>query len=147
MVELNHEIIINSAPEKVWKVLADLEAVQHYNRNVLKARYISSNREGIGASRECDVKPKGKVKERVTGWDPGRSMTLELYESDWPVRNMHWTTELRSESGSTKVSQRLFYEPKGLVGAILNVLILKHMMNKNLSEVFLNLKQYVEKGE
>ncbi len=145
MIELNHEIIIHSDPEKVWKILADLEAVQFYNPTVVTARYISSNREGIGASRECEVKPKGNVKERVTGWIPGKSMTVELYESDWPVRNMHWTTNLHPSNGATKLTQQLHYEPKGLLGTVLNVLILKRMMNKNLSVVFIRLKQYVEK--
>ena len=144
MIELNHEVIIHSDPEKVWKVLADLESVQFYNHTVAKARYISPNREGIGASRECDVIPKGKVKERVTGWIPGKSMTVELYESDWPVRNMHWTTDLHSLNGRTKITQQLRYEPKGLLGAILNVLILKRIMNRNIAGVFVRLKKYVE---
>ncbi len=145
MVVLKHEILIESAPEKVWGILADLEAVKYYNPTVLNAKCISPNREGIGAGRECDVKPKGKVKERVTGWIPGKSLAMELYESDWPVRNMAWTTLLEPSNGGTKVSQTLQYEPKGLLGAVLNTLMMKRLMDKNISRVFAGLKEFAEK--
>ncbi len=40
MTKLHHEIKINAPLEKVWTVLADLEAVHHYSPVVTKARYI-----------------------------------------------------------------------------------------------------------
>jgi hypothetical protein len=58
MTTLHHEVKINAAPEKVWAVLADLEAVQHYNPLVAHVRYTSENRESVGASRHCDFKPR-----------------------------------------------------------------------------------------
>ncbi|MBI5078790.1 SRPBCC family protein, partial [Candidatus Saganbacteria bacterium] len=42
MTELRHEIHINASPEKVWSILANLEAVQHYNPTVAEAHYISA---------------------------------------------------------------------------------------------------------
>ena len=145
MVELKHEIIIDSPPEKVWKILADLEAVRHYNPTVLTARYISTNREGVGASRECEVKPKGRVKERVTEWVPMQSMSMELYESDWPVRNLRWTTRLAPVGSGTRIAQTLQYQPKGLAGTVLSLLIMKRKMGKSIGEVFQCLKLYAEK--
>ena len=81
MTQLQHAIRIAASPESVWAVLADLEAVQHYNSGVKHAKYISAEREGIGASRHCDLNPKGWVKERVIAWEPQRAVTMELYES------------------------------------------------------------------
>jgi uncharacterized protein YndB with AHSA1/START domain len=72
MTILHHEVKINAAPEKVWNALADLEAVQNCNPLVAQTRYTSENREGVGASRHCDFKPKAgksleKEKEEIEG--------------------------------------------------------------------------------
>ncbi len=82
-----HAIRIDESPEKVWRVLADLESVQHYNHTVTKARYISPNREGLGAGRECEVKPKGKIKERSrrrpsSGEEPENRESMDFPFSD-----------------------------------------------------------------
>lgn len=146
MSELHHEIHIEAPPERVWGILADLEAVRHYNPKVAAARRISPQAEGIGAGRECDLKPKGKVKERVIGWEPGTAVTMELYESDWPVRDMRWTTRLQPAVGGTRVFQDLSYRPKGALGAVLDAVIMKRMMDRNIAEVFAGLKRFAETG-
>jgi hypothetical protein len=71
--------------KKVWAILADLEAVQYYNPMVVRARYTSSAREGVDASRHCDFRPSGYGKERVVEWKPKETLTMELYESRFPV--------------------------------------------------------------
>src|SRR3990172_3713677 len=110
MSKLYHTIRIEAPPEKVWEVLANLEAVQHYNPVVSKSRYISPNREGVGASRYCDLKPKGYVKERVIAWEPKQAITLELYEHQWPIVLMRWRTSLKPEGGETTVFQDMEYQ-------------------------------------
>ena len=144
LTELRHEIVIQAPAEKVWKILADLESVQHYNPTVKTAKYISSNREGIGASRECELKPKGIAKERIIEWVPGKAMTVELFESDWPVKDMQWRTEVTALGNQTRVSQLLQYRPKGLLGGVMNFLIMKRMINGSVSKVFQGLKSYSE---
>jgi hypothetical protein len=43
-------------------------------------------RSGVGARRSCDLLPKGRVVERVTHWEDGHVLGLEVAESDWPVQ-------------------------------------------------------------
>lgn len=147
MSKLHNTITINAPPEKVWDVLADLEAVQFYNPVVEHARYISPMKEGVGASRQCEMKPDGWVKERVVGWEPKEAITMELYESPWPVNFMRWRTSLVPENGGTRVSQNMEYELKfGPLGKLLDLIVMRRKLNKIIEDTFSNLKGYVEKG-
>ena len=148
MTQLHHDIHIAAPLEKVWAVLADLEAVQHYNSGVKYTRYISAVREGIGASRRCDLKPKGWVKERVIAWEPQNALTMELYESQWPLEFMRWRTVLTPDGAGTRVSQKMDYQVKfGLLGALLDKLVMRRKLDQTLAEVFVGLKRFVETGE
>ncbi|MCI0694137.1 SRPBCC family protein [candidate division KSB1 bacterium] len=145
MTTLHHEVKINAAPEKVWNVLANLEAVQYYNPLVAKTRYTSENREGVGASRHCDFKPKGFSKERITDWIPARLLGMEVVESSFPMTFTRWKTHLVAEGGGTRVTQDLEYGMKlGLLGELLNKLMMKKKYDGILAEIFTGLKNHVE---
>lgn len=147
MTTLHHEVKINAAPEKVWNVLADLEAVQYYNPLVAKTRSTSENREGVGASRHCDFKPKGFSKEKVTDWIPARLLGMEVIDSSFPMIFTRWKTHLIAEDDGTRVTQDLEYGMKfGLVGELLNKLMMRKKYDGILAEIFTGLKNYVEKN-
>ncbi len=147
MTQLVHEIHIAAPLDKVWAVLADLEAVRHYNPGVKHAAYTTTAREGVGAGRHCDIQPKGWVKERVIAWEPQKAITMELYESQWPLNFMRWRTTVTRDGAGTRVSQAMEYQVKfGLLGRFLDKLVMRRKLDKTLAEVFVNLKQFVEKG-
>ena len=148
MTQLYHEIRIDAPLEKTWSILTDLEAVQHYNPIVVKSRYISPNREGVGAARQCDLKPKGYVKERVIGWEPKRAITLELYEHQWPIYFMQWRNELKPDDSGTLLTQHTEYSMKfGLLGKIMDALMMRRALYKGIAEVHANLKRFIETGK
>jgi carbon monoxide dehydrogenase subunit G len=147
MGTLHHEIKIEAPVDTVWRTLADLEAVQHYNPGVSSARCISTAREGIGAARHCDLKPKGWVRERVTVWEPGRALGLEVSDSEWPIVFMRWRTELKPQGGATLVAQDFEYQLKfGLLGKLMDAMMMRSKLNKGINDVFAGLKGYVEGG-
>ncbi|MBI3561730.1 MAG: SRPBCC family protein [Gammaproteobacteria bacterium] len=147
MTQLDHEICIAAPPQKVWAVLADLEAVQHYNSGVKHAEYTTALREGVGAGRHCDLKPKGWVKERVIAWEPQQAVTMELYESQWPLEFMRWRTAVTPEGTGTRVTQKMEYQVKfGLLGRMLDKFVMRRKLDQTLTEVFVSLKQFIEKS-
>ena len=79
MTKLSTEIQIDAPREKVWAVLADLEAVQYYDPAITKAYYTTDGRDGVGAARQCDF-DGGYVRERVTEWKPGEGYAINAYE-------------------------------------------------------------------
>jgi carbon monoxide dehydrogenase subunit G len=145
MTTLNHTIVVSAAPEQVWKVLSDLTSVQHYNPTVAQARIAGKQYEGVGASRECDLRPKGKVTERVTVWEPRAALGLEVTQSDWPIVFMKWRTNIAPTQGGTLVSQDMEYKVKfGPLGHLLDTLVMRRKLDATIHDVFKRLKQYVE---
>jgi hypothetical protein len=145
MTTIRHEIHAACAPEIVWKILADLEEVARYNPGVRAAETMGAQRTGVGAMRACELVPKGRVVERVTHWEEGRALGLEVTESDWPIRFMRWVTRLEASSGGTRIFQELEYEPKfGPLGWVLDRLMMKNKLTGTLDGVFASLVKHAE---
>jgi len=148
MTTLRHQIRIEAPVERVWHAIAgDLTAVQHYNQMVSSARLLGTQREGVGAARRCELKPKGFVEERVWEWSPGKAVGLEVAASEWPIVFMKWKTELAAEDAATVVSQEMQYRLKfGPIGALMNALVMRRKLDAGIRDVFSSLKAYVENG-
>ena len=148
MTTLRHEIRIEAPVDAVWRAIAeDLTAVQHYNQMVSSARFLSDQREGVGATRRCELKPKGFVEERVWEWTPKRAIGLEVAASEWPIVFMKWRTELADDGKATLVTQEMTYQPKfGPLGVLMDALVMRRKLDSGIRDVFTNLKSYVERN-
>jgi hypothetical protein len=140
MTTIIHDIPAPCAPERIWALLADLEAVQRYNPTVKTAAIDGVQRTGVGARRVCELAPTGRVVERVTHWEERRAIGLEVAESDWPIRFMRWVTEVEARDGGSRITQRLEYEVKfGPIGWLLDRLVMKRKLRRTLDAVFARL--------
>lgn len=145
MTTIHHDVHADCPPERVWALLSDLEAVQRYNPTVRAAVVQGDHRTGVGATRACDLVPKGRVVERVTHWEDGRAVGLEVAESDWPIHFMRWVTHVEPAGSSTRITQSLEYKVKfGPVGWLLDVLVMKRKLRATLDEVFASLVKHAE---
>lgn len=145
MTIIHHEVAAACAPERVWALLSDLEAVQRYNPGVRRAAIEGAQRTGVGARRSCDLVPKGRVVERVTHWDEGRAVGLELDEHDWPVAFMRWVTRVEPQGGGTRITQSLEYQVKfGPIGWILDRMVMRRKLVSTLDAVFASLVRTAE---
>ena len=88
MTVLENAIRIDATPEKVWSVLAALEALAKYDPGVSKSELVSTAKEGPGAARKCELVPGGWFKERVVDWQPNEALSFELYECTLPVHRV-----------------------------------------------------------
>lgn len=145
MTTIHHDVLVSCPPERLWALLADLEAVQHYNPGVRRAAIEGSLRTGVGARRSCELSPRGRVVERVTHWEPGRAIGLELEEHDWPVEFMRWVTRIEPHGRGTRLTQSLEYEVKfGPVGWLLDRLVMRRKLTVTLDAVFASLARHAE---
>jgi hypothetical protein len=142
---IRHEIQAACPPERIWALLADLEAVERYNPGVKRAAVEGTQTSGVNARRSCDLVPKGRVIERVTHWEEGRAVGLEVVESDWPIHFMRWVTRIEPSDGGTRVTQSLEYAVKfGPLGWLLDRLVMKRKLIAALDEVFATLVKHAE---
>lgn len=145
MTTIQHEVFASCRPERVWALLADLEAVQRYNPGVRRAAIEGSPRTGVGARRSCDLVPRGRVVERVTHWEDGRALGLEVAESDWPIHFMRWVTRLEAHERGTRITQSLEYQVKfGPLGWLLDHLVMRPKLTTTLDAVFAAIVRHAE---
>jgi hypothetical protein len=146
MTVIHHEVHGNCPAERVWEALADLEAVARYNPSVRSANIHGEQRTGVGAKRDCELAPSGRVLERVTVWEPGRAVGLEVVESDWPIHFMRWVTRVDASEGGCVIRQDLEYEVKfGALGRLLDRWMMKRRLTRTLDEVFRSLVAYASR--
>jgi hypothetical protein len=145
MTIIRHDLHAHCAPERVWALLADLEAVARYNPGVTAASVRGVQRTGVGAMRTCELEPKGRVIERVTVWDEGSALGLEVAESDWPIHFMRWVTRVEPVEGGSRITQDLEYRVKfGPLGWVLDRLVMKRKLQATLDEVLRSLIRHAE---
>ena len=147
MTTIRHAIRAECAPERVWALLADLEAVQRYNPGVKAAAIEGSQRRGVGALRSCELLPRGRVVERVTHWDEGRALGLEVAQSDWPIHSMRWVTRLEPAGDGTLIHQDLEYRVRfGPLGWLLDQIVMQRKLTATLDGVLASLVRHAEAG-
>ena len=145
MTRLHHEITINASLDRVWQVLADLQAVKNYNANVRGIEIVSASREGVGATRHCTFKDGGFSRERVTVWRPQNALGLEIIDTSFPMKSCRWVTTLQSKGSHCLMTQDLDYEVKfGVLGSLMDALLMKRKYGQILQEIFEGMKKYVE---
>ena len=145
MTTIRHEVHAACPPERIWALLADLEAVERYNPGIKRAAVEGTQASGVGARRSCELVPKGRVVERVTHWEDGRALGLEVAESDWPFHFMRWVTRVQPNDDGSRITQELEYRVKfGPIGWLLDRLAMERKLRTSLDDVFASLVKHAE---
>ncbi|MCH8269280.1 MAG: SRPBCC family protein [Acidobacteria bacterium] len=150
MTHLSSEIRIKAPKEKVWAILADLGGIQNFHPGVKKSYYTSETKEGLGASRVCELIPMGKIEESVTEWREGEEITLAIFpkEKAPPFQTAHGRVALRQDGQGTIVTLTVDYALKfGPLGSLMDVLMVRPQFRKAVPGVLAGLKHYAETGE
>ena len=147
MTVLENAIRIDASLEKVWSVLSALDALDRYDPGVTRSEVVTATREGPGSARRCDLAPGGWFKEKVSDWHPNRSLSFELLECTLPVRRLKHSYTLTRDGSATVVRQTMEYELKfGLVGRLMDAMMVRKKWDAGIKGFFAGLKDYVETG-
>ena len=147
MTVLENSIRIKAPAEKVWAVLGTLDALHKYDPGVRNSVILEGARDGVGASRQCDLAPGGWFRERVTDWTPKSTLAFELYECTLPVKALRHRYDLRTEGDETVVSQHMEYELKfGPIGKLMDAVMVRKKWDQGIKGFFAGLKRHVEEG-
>ena len=106
-----------AAPQSsVWAVLADYPNIVDWNDNIKNRYAIGEATEGVGAQRQTELAPNGKMRmrETVTEWVPEERMVIAIDEIEkMPVKAATMTFTLSDGGETTPLSMSYDYEPKG----------------------------------
>jgi hypothetical protein len=150
MTTISREIEIAKSKEDVWNAIAKFGDICHGSPGVLKSQVTSELQDGIGATRHCEFVIMGAtVEEKITAWNEGESLTIEVYEfHKLPgIKSMTADFSVRTEHNKTILHADLHYNMKNVFFNIMNVLMMKKMNTKNWNAVLAGHKKYIETGE
>ena len=152
MTKLNIEMRINAPKETVWEVLADLGSIYKWNPGVSHSYSTSSETEGEGAMRHCDLQNAkggsiGYLEERAFDWRDGDGFTIDVYESNLPLKRNHVRFDLESNGDGTIVTITPDYALKfGPLGVLADLLIGRRQLKKGMAAMAAGLKYHIETG-
>ncbi|MDJ0752807.1 MAG: SRPBCC family protein [Ardenticatenaceae bacterium] len=151
MTDLTRKIWIDAPKEEVWATLADFGNIYQWNPNVTKSYLTTTQGEGTGTQRHCDLTLAGaSVEERIVEWHDGEAMGIEIFDGQKtpPWRNAVATIKIREENGGTEVTGIFSYDMKfGPIGTLMNSMMVKPQFGKAWGELFAGLKFYLETGQ
>lgn len=150
MNKIEKKLSINASNERVWDVIADLGGIQNYNPGVKKSYYNTDIKSGEGAGRICEFYPMGKVDEKATQWNEGKSYSLHIK----PVEKLPFFKEgfahfslSSSNNGGTEVSIDFEYNVTGgPIAWTMNKFMLRNNFDKAFEGILKGLKKHIEEG-
>lgn len=96
--------------ETVWSVLDDFGDIQRWNPGVVASRQTSEGPVGEGTTRSCRFAPFGGVNERIDRYEPGRRLTIDLYETfKLPISGAVADFTIASHDHGTKLTLHYSY--------------------------------------
>lgn len=146
MTTLHNEITVNASIEKIWDILSNLEALDQYDPTVKKSALISLEKSGINAKRKVDMKDgKNWFEEKVIVWKPNEALTYQLTDCSFPVNGLKHSYSFQKTGNQTRVIQVMEYKVKfGLLGKVLDMLMIRKQTDSGIKKFFSGLKNYVE---
>ena len=100
----------------VWAVLADYPNIGDWNDGIKNNYAIGDQTEGVGAQRQTEIVPNGKMRmrETVSEWVPEEKMVLVIDNIEkQPIKAATMTLTLSGDGDSTPCTMTYDYEPKG----------------------------------
>ena len=148
MSTLYNEITIAATVSDIWNVLSKVDELDKYDPTVLRSEATTVDNTGTGAARKVAMKDgKNWFEEKVTIFNPGKNLAFELTACSFPVHQLKHSYSFETKNNYTVVRQVMEYRMKyGLLGKLLDSLIVRKQSDKGIKQFFAGLKAYVEKN-
>ena len=147
MSEIKLEIAIDAKPEKVWEVLGDFGNVYKWSPAIRASASVEGHERGGDAIRSCELPGFGSVNETVTEWSEGEGFTY-LAEATGPVKTAVSGWRVRSEGAGSVVTVAVDFKVRyGILGTVMDRLIVRRMLRRIVARSLAGLRHYVMTGE
>ena len=148
MSTLRNEIVVNAPIEKIWEALASIERLQEYDPLVLKSVALSPTKSGLDAKRKVNMKDGKKwFEEKVVIFQPNKAIAYQLTDCSFPIDGLKHSYSFEKLDQGIRVMQVMEYRVKfGLLGRIMDALMIKKQTDRGIKAFFQGLKSYLEKN-
>ncbi|MEM7653330.1 MAG: SRPBCC family protein [Pseudomonadota bacterium] len=127
---------LNASYEQVWEILDDFGNTHRSHPIVKHSEIVDGPPRGLNAERRCDLYDgKNFAQERITGYQPGSKMRIEVVDGTFPMKEMIVTIAVKpSRLNRTAIKLNLTFTPKfGPIGAVMGHLAMKPQFKKMLT--------------
>lgn len=147
------EIVVDAPIERMWTLISDSTLLPEWGPPVRSVEILGPREEALGARRrihaEFDGK-RGEFVERRNVHEPGRKIGYVIEEETFGLFRVMtepgFTLELEPvQDGRTRVVFSFFHDPKGILGRVLNRLVILRQQRKNRLAALASLKQRGER--
>ena len=136
-------------PAEVWATLADFGGISRWAAGIESSPINPGAPErGLGAERYCTLYDGNHLQERIVEFTDGESMTIDVFETSMPLKTSRFRFDVEAASAGTTLSVTGAYDVKfGLVGKVMDSLVMKKMMGKNFAGLLASLEHHLATGE
>ena len=149
MAHFSTQIRIHATKETVWEVLADFGGIYRWNPGVRYSYSTSESSHGLFATRHCELLTGDDyLDEQILEWRDGQSFKVEIYETNLPLHRNVVEFSVVAEGSGTIVTVAPDYTLKyGLLGWLMNQLVVRRKFQKGMEDLLTGLKYHIETGE
>ena len=103
MTTVEREGVIRAPTDRVWRVLADYEAIASWAPNIDHSCLLTDRTEGVDAVRRIQS-GRSTLRETIETWEPGATLSYRIAGLPPVVRLVTNTWRLDTSGGATRVS-------------------------------------------
>jgi Polyketide cyclase / dehydrase and lipid transport len=137
----------NASPASAWDLMSDFGAIDAFNPTLKESHLLDGSCEiGLGAERQCTLKDgRNYIHERVVDWQEGRSYRIEVFGGTMPLDDLQAELAVEPSGTGAVLRMTMHYRPRwGLVGRLIEPLLLRPMMRRTMRKVIDGLAEKAE---
>jgi len=148
MITVAKTVLINASDKEVWNIIADVGGIHNFHPLVDKSPLLSTNAQGISATRRCEFYDGTSVVEEVIEWQEGKKVTFKLSEFSMPFEFAAGTMSVESAGDtSTYVTLQMDFIVKyGFMGEIMGHIMMRPFMKMMFAKVLKGLNDHATTG-
>ncbi len=147
MSTVTRQLEINAPVDEVWEAIADFGGVYKWAPNVTSSYSTTEANEGVGAGRHCEVLGFGGIDEEIVDWKEGHSYKYQV-ENIGPIGKLVNEWSVTPDGDNSLVTTNVSYHMRfGIMGALMDKLIVRRSIRKAMAQGQAGLKGYVETRE
>lgn len=140
----------NLSSEKIWNGFDDFGGVYKFHPLIEASPTLNEKESGLGCERECQFYDGGAIRERITKYDKGKHMTVEIYEhGPFPMKEAIADVTVNSlgQNKSELIFEMKFKPKYGPVGWLMGKAMMKPKFKKIINQVFDGLETHITTGK